>query len=737
MLDLTTSTPSDIMSLSVEEVIELASSLSDIEMEEKLPMTLRHKVIAYMYSIFNYQLSNDLLLALLVNTKQQLILAPAGGCKTSSSQTKLISNKIFWKKLYNRYLTANECLCLVYNAENRIQMDQKHTELLSPLVMSNFVSYDVNNPSYVNAGISSHTLHSFSNYWIKQYLDKLKLSKFDIITEDYALSFFTSAINKVKLSDANLNNQKLDISVDRFQTLYDLVAGLTLSYDDILNNHPQLLECIQTCTLEPKDIVAVFQNYDNMKRFFKKYDFTDMLKYMNELLSDDEVRARMHILYPFLIVDEVQDFTPLMMSILKKLVGEDTRLLAIGDEDQSIYGFRGADVNNAVKFTEHFPESKVFQLLVNRRCGENILQAADKVIHLNKNRYEKQLQATRANGVVDFMPYLNESDQLRDIVHAIGGYDKHDLADTVVCMREKIYGQPLSYELFKNGIPFYCFNTLRFDRHEGFRGFIDIMKLLLRPTKENWPSFYKCINVKKDDWFKYIGYDVKKKEITKFEGIDCLWDLDFEPFMSYKGFAVTVKKLENIYRNINTYNASEYVEYIITLYKQNFWDYRASMSRIPFEREVFEWILDIFNKDMIFPAIFATFTDRVQTCMNYQRTKTGVAIATLHALKGLEYKNVHIAYLDDAIFPAFASIDGRNYPKQYALDLKEAENRLAYVAFTRAKDKLVLHYSKINPSLYVQLLENKGTTTVQSSELGLDEQLFKPAQMVFSNKKVW
>lgn len=730
MFTINTCTPKDIAEYSLEDVLKLANTLSNVDAEKKIPMKVRHMIIDKMYSYFGYQMSNDLLLALLANVKQQLILAPAGGCKTTSSQTKLILSKIFWNKVYGKHLTTNECLCLVYNAENRSQMDVKHIELLTPLVTNKFVTYDVNSPSYVNPGVKSHTLHSFCNYWINQYLDYMKLTGFKMITDVQLTSFFTTAINKVKLKDTK-TKRRGDTSADRFQTLYDLVAGLKLSYDDILNSHVALNETVQSCNMDPADIVDVFKLYDNTKLFFKKYDFTDMLMYMDTLLDDSEIRQRMYAIYSYIIVDEIQDFTPLMMSILTKIVGPETRLLAIGDEDQSIYGFRGADVNNAVRFTEHFPESKVFQLVVNRRCGENILAVADEVVSMNKNRYDKKLIATRSGGTVDFQSYQDEKEQLQHITDAISTYTTEERRDSVVCVREKVYGQPISYALFKMGIPFYTLNASRFDRHEAFRGFLDIMSLIAFSRREHWKYFYKCINVKKEEWHNYIGYDAKKDVVSNFLDVEKLWDLDFEPFVNYKGFMECVSTLKDIHSKINTYPVTDYFDYIVKLFKQHFWEYRASMLSLSINEQVFDWLEDLFKKEMPFTFIYTAYKEKLLEYDIMQKTKNGVAVATFHALKGLEYKHVHIAYLEEAIFPSFISIESREYPVHIEQSLKEAENRLAYVAFTRAKDNLILHYAHYDPSFYVSKLiasKAKGSNVTKEDTKKM---------VVFSNKKVW
>lgn len=635
--------------------------------------------------------------------------------------------------MYGHHLTSSECLCLVYNAENRIHMDQKHVELLTPLVSNNFVSYNTESDSYMNAGIKSHTLHSFCNYWIQEYLEILGLQDFKVMTSQEGNNFLNPAITKIQIKNkdysSNTSNKKSKkelVSLERFQTLYDLVAGLQLSYDDILSNNPLLIEAISSCVLEPSEIVEVFKTYDNTKLFFKKYDFTDMLKFMNKLLDNPDVRNRMHLLYSYIIVDEIQDFTPLMMSILKKVIGENTRFLAIGDEDQSIYGFRGADVNNAVRFTEHFPESKVFQLTVNRRCGKNILDVANKVISLNNNRFEKELVATRDGGKVHLKSYATEKEQLNNLLNTILSYPSEELQTTIFCHREKIYGQPITFELFRNRIPFYTLNSLRFDSHEAFRGFLDIMKLIAYPHKAHWKNFYKCINVKKDEWFAYIGYNPKKNIVEKFEEVESLWELDFEPFMRYNTFPQILNNLKEISSLINTYNTSKYIDYVLDLFRFNFWSYRVSMSQIPFSEQAFEWIRNLFYKYIPFPSLLDNFNKQLSECNSVQKAKAGLVVATFHSLKGLEFKHVHITYLENSLFPAYSSIDIRNNSASIALSLKEAENRLAYVAFTRAKENLFLHYASYDPSYYISLLNNNS-----------QQEVINTSPIMFSNKKTW
>jgi DNA helicase-2/ATP-dependent DNA helicase PcrA len=717
-----TCTPENIMDYTEKDIIALAQSLNTPEYS--VPLKVKLLVIKRMYEIYGFSLSNDLLLALLVEVKQQMILAPAGGCKTTSSQIKLILLKIFWSKIYGRHLTSSECLCLVYNAENRHQMDKKHLDLLAPLSLNGFISFSEESPSYVNSGITSHTLHSFCKYWINIYAEELKLNGYSVLEEGNALTFLNSAINKIKKANPDM---KILVKVDRLKSLYDLVWGLNLNYADICENNELLIDSINTIGLLPSQIVEIFKTYDVTKKFFKKYDFTDMLTIMDKLLEREDVRGRMYSLYTCIVVDEIQDFTPLMMCILKKIVGPETRLLAIGDEDQSIYAFRGADIDNAVRFTEHFPESKVFQLAVNRRCKNNILNVATKVIDLNENRFKKTLVAEKEGGNVTFCPYTDDKDQMSRFIAMVREDRKDIMFNSVACVREKIYGQPLTLSLFLYNIPFYTLNVSKFYQHEAFRSFIEIMNLLWKPTKENWRNLYKIINIKKDDWFKYIDYDERRQKVNGFLDKNSLWELKFEPFVKYSGLEGSLKGLHQISKSINTYGCCEYIDYILELFKKNYWNTRLSMEAIEFSKDVFDWIKLVFSKDTIYPALYREYIEKLDFMAMNQKSHTGIAVATMHALKGLEFQKVYMLYMENSIFPAFHFIDLKDYSQKMILALKEAENRLAYVAMTRAIENLTLLYKRNDPSMYIDIIEEKKEKEYEKIE----------NMMIFSNRKVW
>ncbi|GHU56580.1 DNA helicase [Clostridia bacterium] len=602
-----------------------------------------------------------------------------------------------------------------------MQMDSKHVELLTPLVSKGFVSYQPDSASYVNVGITSHTLHSFCNYWIRQYLEDLKLVGYELARADEMNSYFLSGIVKLKKEFPNL-----DIKVDRLQTLYDLVYGLNLDYSQIDENNELLIEAIASCNATSDQIRKLFTTYDSTKKFFRRYDFTDMLTKMNKLLERDDVCARIHICYTCVVVDEIQDFTPLMMTILRKIVSPTARLLAIGDEDQSIYGFRGADVNNAVRFQEHFPESKAFQLVTNRRCGDKILEAASKVIGLNSNRFSKKLVAERIGGSVKLLPYDADSEQLQKLTQALHALPQEERLSTVVCSREKVYGAPITFALFKAQIPFYTLNSFRFDYHEVFKDFVEVMALLWKPCRDNWKNLYKVLNVRKDEWFDYIQYDPKKNEVRAFPDKNSLWELEYKPFIEYKGFRNAIHGIHNISKKINSLGCSEYIEYVLELFRRNFWNIRSSMEKVMWNNEAFDWVNDIFNKDVPYPILYEGFVDKMETVKRNQMKRIGVTIATMHALKGLEFKNVYVTFMADSIFPAFRDIDAKGYSQEISLSLKEAESRLAYVAMTRAKDNLTLYYPRSDPSFYINVLL-----------AGTSQAVERTPQIVFSNKTKW
>ena len=304
---------------------------------------------------------------------------------------------------------------------------------------------------------------------------------------------------------------------------------------------------------------------------------------------------------------------------------------------------------------------------------------------------------------------------------------KETVFRSVVCVREKIYGQPLTFSLFLHNIPFYTLNVSRFYQHDAFKSFIEIMNLLWKPTKENWRNLYKIVNIKKDDWFKYISYDEKKQKVNGFLDKNSLWELGFEPFVKYAGLEEALKCLYRISKSINTYGCSEYIDYVIELFKKNYWNTRLSMEVIEFGEEVFGWIKQIFKKDVIYPALYREYVEKIDFTLMTQKSHTGIAVATMHALKGLEFENVYMLYMENSIFPAFHLIDLKDYSQKMISTLKESENRLAYVAMTRAIENLILFFKSNDPSMYIDIITEKKEKSYERIE----------NMMIFSNRKVW
>jgi superfamily I DNA/RNA helicase len=731
--DLKTLTPSDVVSLSEEEIMEIADSLSD---ECKVPVGVRCNLLKSIFKCVGYDLSNDLLLALLVETRQQLILAPAGGCKTTSSQIKVLLSKIMWKLEKGTNLTDTECLCLVYNRENKPQMLNKHSELLNKLLLYGFVSVNreddlKSKKVFVNSSINASTMHSFANHWIAEYDSLLGVRGFKLLPQEQESSIINTAIRRLRSVYAS---ETLNVKADKVKLSYDLVKGLMIPFEEVSLENPQLYEAIVSTGVNVEQLLVLFESYEKTKKFLHFFDYTDMLTLFQKLLSENsEVRERMWLLYPYVVVDEIQDFTPIMMSILQMLVGPGTKLLCIGDEDQSIYSFRGADIDNAIRFNEKFPDAKVFQLFMNRRCGNVILDAAKCVIEMNINRFSKQLSATRSGGSVVFLPYSNGNEMYQSLVEKVLSLSQSEQDDTVICMRDKVYGQPVTRALFDNGIPYHTFNVLRFENHEVVRTFIDIMNLLWSPSRENWRSMYKVVNVSKSDWFSYLGIDPLKSSVPskKFPEAHVWWELDFAPFKHYRKLRETLNFLKKVSNDISRVSCESYLENVLELFVENYWLQRCYSDVVQFSDDAVSWIRDIFKKQIPYPVLYKGFSSSVDQLSRNEMNKLGVTVATFHSLKGLEFSNVFMCFLEDSIFPGFSFIESKGYSADAEVRLKEAENRLAYVAMTRAKNSLNLLYDRANPSLYVTKLISNGFDV----ERKVEESEGFVNKIVFSNKR--
>ena len=681
-------TPSNIEDIPVSEIYTL------LEKQEGLPSPkARLNLTRLIFKILGYDLTSDLALALTAEPTAQLIIATAGGGKTTGAQLKVILEKIYRKSKRDpsKAITGDKVLCLVYNKHNVKPMEDKHKQLVSRLMAANIKGLNIDNE------INACTMHSFCDQWRKEYVAKLGLMNFSLISDAQQNALIDMITQRVMQKYGILDN---NVNSANVLALYNYAKESMKEVEDLVENDKFL-----DLKLSVEVVKEIFSMYEVMKRNKRKYDFTDMLYCVYNLLKENsDILTRVQRFYDYVVADEVQDFTPIMMSILQLLVNDGTPLLCIGDEDQSIYNFRGADIYNTLNFDQKFDGGEVYLLSRNRRCSHEVLELAKSVIGHNTLRFNKQLNGVKSGGCVEFIPYNSVYGENVAVVSKMKDLKEETLYDSVVCYREKDSSLMLSEMLEEARLPFYVISGYRPLEFELYRHIIQVLDMLESPMDTfNALQLYKVLPIRKKDLFSALKYDPAKRKFSIDHEKKHFSTYDFGNSMNTKGFIQVMERLVLISKNIARAPMNTYFPELYGYLCKYFW--QLKLNSLGLSEATIKYleakIMSIFNVPETYKSVYEDFARRKEVCRRNQSNSEGLAVSTFHGLKGLEFDNVYVIDMDNDIFPNYALIDSREYSEQTTLNLKECETRLFYVAVTRAKSNLVIYYSNSNPSKYV------------------------------------
>lgn len=670
----------------------------------------RLNLIKMLYKIFGYNLSPDLLYMLLTENLSQLVLATAGGGKTTNAQVKLVEAKMVKKsRITGGPLRGDKMLCLVYNKHNVEPMQEKHKELVGKLYASGIQGINI------DSEIVTRTMHSFCEEWKNMFLRESGLMNFTVMTEYNATNLMTTTLKGL----GRKHGTEFKESIPNLLKIYALVRESLLDYSEM-----DKLGQFKDLKLPKEIVIELYEAYDKMKKIRKWYDFTDQLCAVYHLLKEEgKPREFMINYYDYILADEVQDFNPVMMEILKLLSNGTTPLICIGDEDQTIYSFRGADIFNLLKFEEYFTDPKILSLAYNRRCRRNILDASKRIIEHNTLRFNKDIECVKEGGTVEYIPYNTREGQIIKILNTLENMSQSEVEDTVICYRDKLSSLLLTQQLEKRDIPFNVLSGYQVFSHELYKHIDDVMNVIYRPyDRFSLLNLYKILPLTKAEVYKVLGYNESKEEFMSSDPVIRFDEYDWGAHMSKASFINPLSDLIKLTEIVITEPLNKYFKYVYGMFKKYFWNYKKSLND---NEEVDSYFEDVIMKEYMQPIQFKylemSLEKRKTICKDWSTHKMGVTVGTYHSLKGDEFKNVIMIDLEDDMFPNYDLIDAQVSDEDSRISTKESEVRLCYVAMTRAIDKLQMYYKESNPSLYVKwLLDNPvRNTTVETTKLDL------------------
>ncbi|MCL1143785.1 DNA helicase Rep [Shewanella gaetbuli] len=442
----------------------------------------------------------------------------------------------------------------------------------------------------------------------------------------------------------------------------------------------------------------LYQRYAQHMKAYNALDFDDLILLPTLLLRmNEEVRTRWQTRIQYLLVDEYQDTNTSQYELVKLLVGERARFTVVGDDDQSIYSWRGAKPQNLVLLGTDFPKLKLIKLEQNYRSSQRILHAANILIANNPHVYDKSLFSELAYGEpLRVLIAANEEQEAERVVaeiirHKFVGRSK--FGDYAILYRGNHQSRLLERALMTNRIPYKLSGGTSFFARAEIKDIMAYLRLVVNPDDDN--AFLRVVNLPKRGigpaTLERLGNFANRKHISMFEAI---FDVElnhelapaavkslyqFGQFIVDTGEMATrgepVDALKKLIRSIN------YEDYLY----ENSTSAKAAEMRMKNISELYRWVTEMLEGDeldepMTLPEVVTRLTLRdMMERNNEDEGGDQVQLMTLHASKGLEFPFVFMVGVEERILPHQSSIDEDNV---------EEERRLAYVGITRAQREL-------------------------------------------------
>ncbi len=481
------------------------------------------------------------------------------------------------------------------------------------------------------------------------------------------------------------------------------------SISDIKNNAPELLDgdiaqlaCSDEYLMEQMDrlsqaascsdnaeIIDVINGYRTRMLQNNAMDFDDLLYYVHKLFGNEQILQKYRQRFRYILIDEFQDTNKVQYDIFKMLAGQDGNIFVVGDDDQSIYGWRGADAYNLKKFERDFSNCHIYKLEQNYRSTKRILEAANALIAPNDNRFDKVLWTDNPEGVkVQLYTAYNELDEAYYVVEQLKNLrymqPNGRFRDFAILMRVNALSRSFEQQLQQNGIPFKVFGGFKFFERREVKDALAYMKLVHNPYDAE--AFVRALNVPRR---RGIGDSTvaKLRDLSVEYGIpmtDVISDeRNLEGFNSAMRTKLTdFHKLTAKLGELSvTQNVSVFVHTMLEML-----DFRKALIEADEEDralnidELEESVAEFLQAD---PQ--GTLADYLQTVglaqdADEMNDADYVTLATIHAVKGLEFRTVFVVGMEEGLFPISRAT--------YEAEGMQEERRLIYVAATRAEERL-------------------------------------------------
>ncbi len=529
------------------------------------------------------------------------------------------------------------------------------------------------------------TFHAFCARTLREHGSVLGIPKrFAICDAADQLAAFRRSLRELRIPEASIQPRALQAAVslakNRGETAETFLAGAADDRDELIGR--------------------AWRKYEEQKARSRSLDFDDLLLEARRLLTEStEVQGELRRKYRYVLVDEYQDTNGVQYEILKLIAAEHRNLCAVGDDDQSIYGWRGADVRNILGFEKDYHGALVVRLETNYRSTNQILSAANRLIANNPKRHDKELRSALGDGpVVTSIELRDEVDEADHVVREVQDLARETglvLGDVAVLFRTQTQPRAFETQFRARGVPYVLIGGMSFFDRKEVRDVLAYLKLLA--NRDDEVSLLRIVNcpprgVGKGSVEKAVAF-ATTHGISATKAFERADEIEGIPPATAAAVQAMLAQLGTLASSMSRIGLVEGTRRLLDAV-----GYRGEVDRCyPEERErENRWaaVMEVLNTAENYTTrrkkpTLAGFLEEVALTANDERKddagrRNAVSLMTIHAAKGLEFTRVYLVGMEEGLLP---------HARAVADDSVEEERRLAYVGVTRAKRSLILTLS--------------------------------------------
>jgi len=563
-------------------------------------------------------------------------------------------------------------------------------------------------------GLWGGTFHHIGNSILRRYAKILGYdNKFTIMDKEDSKNLLKAVMGELKINYKEKYFPKPEVIL----AVISFAANSQRGIKDVIEEKysyldPQLMPVIE----------EINKAYQAKKLKTNVMDFDDLLtNWLKLLKTDKKIKEKLAAQFKYILVDEYQDTNHIQSQIIYELGSVHKNVLVVGDDCQSIYSFRAADINNILEFPKHYKKAQVYKIEQNYRSSPEILELANESIKNNQNQYEKQLEPVLESKQKPALVALKDSEQQAQfIAQRILELQEEgaSLNDMAILFRSSFQVMEMELELNKRNIPYQMRGGIRFFEQAHIKDVVAHLKIVSNYQDEL--SWKRVLTL-----YEGIGNTTADKiwqEIIKTQNFKSA----VETLQRFSGSFKVIRSLERL-AELFVYLQNQNKDFIATAIKQILKsDYETYLKanfdnakdRIEDLNQLANFALQYEKLDDFLSDVTLSEGFKGETVEGYQEgPDENLILSTIHQAKGLEWKYVFVLGLAEGQFPHYKIYD---HPEEI-----EEERRLFYVAVTRAKEELYLTYPIISFSYTTGQSINKPSSFISE----LDDDLFEPWQV--------